>query len=411
MVKLLLFECRKHFLKKSIVIAILLFSVLNVVKIYSVYNQTSLLSKSTGSDWNDLYWEMYEDFGGTITKEKIDKLMSIYGPLEKQTADKTVSTAIDNPNTYTGNIYSDTYFFKWNFVNPMEYDYMYRSYANDVVNAAKENMTFFESLGNQYEYKKNAAIADRYTGRMISDFSYIEMYENYFHYDFSAFLVILICMYVLINVFVSEKETEMDVLLLTTKAGGNKTIVAKIMTSAIFVCIVCFWFWLIDFAAFAMIYGSLEGTFSPIYAIENFMNSSIGISLGEYAVLSSLLKTAGILVLSLVFLLISIPFKNVLFPFVLSLITTFGFIYMQELYMGSGRILLKILNPYVLVVNRELYRKTEFVNFFGYPVISYVPAILFAATWGTLCILSIVLLNRKNTVNRKGVRERVTINL
>src|SRR5690606_32220690 len=115
---------------------------------------------------------------------------------------------------------------------------------------------------------------------------------------------------------------------------------------------------------------------------------SIGISLGEYAVLSSLLKTAGILVLSLVFLLISIPFKNVLFPFVLSLITTFGFIYMQELYMGSGRILLKILNPYVLVVNRELYRKTEFVNFFGYPVISYVPAILFAATWGTLCILS-----------------------
>ncbi|MBS4189760.1 ABC transporter permease [Bacillus sp. FJAT-49705] len=402
MVKLLLFECRKHFLKKSIVTVILLFSVLNVVKIYSVYDQTSLLSKSTGSDWNDLYWEMYEEFGGTITKEKIDKLMSIYGPLDKQTADKTASTAIDNPNTYTGNVYNDTYFFRWNFVNPMEYAYMYRSYANDVVTAAKENLTFFESLGNQYEYKKNAAIADRYIGRVISDFSYTEMYENYIHYDFSAFLVILICMYVLINVFVSEKETEMDVLLLTTKAGGTKTVIAKIMTSAIFVCIVCFWFWLIDFAAFSTIFGSLEATSSPLYVIENFANSSIGISLGEYVVLSDLLKTAGILVLSLVFLLISTLFKNALFPFIISLFTTFGFIYMQELYMGSGHILLKILNPFALVVNRELFRKTEFVSLFGYPVISYVPAFLFAAAWGTLCILSIVILIRKNTVNRKG---------
>lgn len=411
MVKLLLFECRKHFLKKSIVLAILLFSILNVVKIYSVYDQTSLLSKSTDPVWNDLYWDMYEDFGGTITNKKIEKLMSIYGPLDKQTADKTASTATDNPNTYTGNIYNDTLFFRWNFVNPMEYAYMYRSYANDVVITAKENLAFFESLGNQYEYRKNAAIVDRYTGRNISDFSYTEMYKNYIHYDFSAFLIMLICMYVLINVFVSEKETEMDVLLLTTKAGGTKTVVAKIMTSAIFVCVVCSWFWLLDFAAFATIFRSLEATFSPLYAIENFANASISISLGTYAVLSILVKTAGILVLSLVFLLISTLFKNALFPFIMSLFATFGFIYMQEMYMGSGRILLKVLNPFVLVVNRELFRKTEFVNLFGYPVISYVLALLFALAWGTICILGIMIIVRKNTVNRRRERERVTTNL
>ncbi len=404
MVKLLLFECRKHFFKKSIVLAILLFSILNVVKIYSVYDQTSLLSKSTGSDWHNLYWEIYEEYRGPITMDKIDKLMSIYGPLEKQTADKTASTAVDNPNTYTGNIYNDTYFFRWNFVNPMEYAYLYKGYANDVVDVAKENLAFFESLGNQYEYKKNEVILDRYAERLVSDFKYTEMYENYTHYDFSAFLVILICMYVLINVFVSEKETEMDTLLLTTKAGGTKTVVAKIMSSAIFVCISSFWFWLLDFTSFAAIFGSLEATNSPIYAIENFVNASIGISLGEYAILSSLLKTAGILVLSLLFLLISSFFKNALFPFIISLFATFGFIYIQEMYMGSGRVLLKILNPFVLIVNRELFRKTEFVNLFGYPVISYVPAILFAVTLGAICILGIMIVIRKNTVNQIGVK-------
>lgn len=411
MVKLLLFECRKHFLKKSIVLAILIFSILNVVKIYSVYDKTSLLSKSTDPVWNDLYWDMYEDFGGTITNKKIEKLMSIYGPLDQQTADKTASTATDNPNTYTGNIYNDTLFFRWNFVNPMEYAYMYKSYANDVVATAKENLAFFESLGNQYEYRKNAAIVDRYTGRDISDFSYTEMYKNYIHYDFSAFLVILICMYVLIHVFVSEKETEMDVLLLTTKSGGSRTVWAKLISSTMFVFVVCFWFWLLDFAAFATIFGSLEATFSPLYAIENFANSSIGISLGAYAVLSNLIKTMGILVLSFVFLLISTLFKNALFPFIMSLFATFGFIYMQEIYMGSGRILLKVLNPFVLVVNRELFRKTEFVNLFGYPVISYVLALLFALAWGTICMLGMMILVRKNTVNRRRGRECVTINL
>lgn len=411
MVKLLLFESRKHFLKKSVVLVILLFSVLNVVKIYSVYNQTSLMSKSNNSDWNDLYWEMYEDYRGPITNEKIEKLMSIYGPLEEQTADKTASTADDNPDTYTGNIYNDTLFFRWNFVEPMEYAYMYRNYANDVVAVAKENLIFFESLGNQYEYRKNATILDRYAGRTISDFTYMEMYENYIHYDFSALLVILICMYVLIHVFVSEKGTEMDALLLTTKVGGTKTVIAKIMSSAIFVCIVCFWFWLLDFVAFATIYGSLEATFSPIYAIENFVNSSISISLGTYAVLSNLVKTAGILVFSLVFLLISTFFKNALFPFVINLFATFGFIYIQEMFMGSGRILLKTLNPFVLIVNRELFRKTEFVNFFGYPMINYVPAFLFALAWGTVCILGIMMLVRKNTVYRNRGRERVITSL
>lgn len=411
MVKLLLYEFRKHFLKKSIVIAILLFSVLNIVKIYSVYDQNSLLAKSREPVWHDLYWSLYGEFGGTMTREKIDKLMSIYRPLDKQTADKTASTARNNPNTYTGNVYNDTYFFRWNFVNPMEYAYMYQSYAADVVTNAQENMAFFKSLGNDYEYRKNALIADRYAGRFIPDLAYTEMYENYIHYDFSAFLVMLICVYVLPHVFVSEKETEMDVLLLTSTAGGTRTVAAKIMASVIYVCLVCSWFWLMDFAVFAAVFGSLEATFSPVYAIENFANSSIDISLGVYAVLSGLLKTAGIIVLCMMFLGISILFKNTLFPFVLSLAAAFALIYIQELYMGSGRIWFKILNPMVLVVNRELFRTTEFVSLFGYPVMSYIPALWLAAAWGAACISGIVLLNRKNAFHGRGGRKRGIVDI
>ena len=404
MVRLILFECRKNFLKRSITIAIILFSVLNIFKIYSVYDQTSLLSKSTDPTWNDLYWEMYEDFRGTISTEKIEKLMEIYQPLNKQTIDKTASNATDNPNTLTGNVYSDTYFFRWNFVNPMEYAYMYRIYAKEVVANAKENMKFFDSIGNKYEYKKNKEIVDSYTGRVIKDFIYTEMYKSYIHYDFSSFLVILICLYVLINIFVSEKETEMDFLLLTTKSGGNKTVWAKLISSCLFVIIVSFWFWLIDFVSFSIIFGTLEGTSSPVFAIENFVNSAISVNLGQYAIISSIMKTSGILVVAFVFLLVSTFFKNALLPFIINLLVTFGLIYMLELYMGSSRLLLKTINPFILVVNRELFRKTEFVNLFGFPVFSYVLALSFAAAWGIICVICIMVLVRKNVVNGKGVK-------
>lgn len=206
---------------------------------------------------------MYEEFSGTITDEKIEKLMAIYRPLEKQTADLTASTTYRTSNTYLTNVYEDWNFFRFNYVNPMKYAYDYKAYAHGVVTAAKDNMGFYESIGNSYEYQKNAAIAKLFQGRSITSFSYTEMYKYYVQYDFSAFLALLICLYGLMSVFLSEKETEMDTLLLTTKAGGVKTVWAKLMASVLFVVGVCFWFWIVDFVSFSVLFGSWDAASSP----------------------------------------------------------------------------------------------------------------------------------------------------
>lgn len=408
MVRLFFFEFRKHFMKKSLVIAIICFSLLNIAKIYSEYHEKSLLSSSANPEWQELYWnEIYEQFKGVMTDKKIERLMSIYKPLEQQTADKTASTETNNPNTFTGNLYNDHLFFKWNFVDPMEYSYMYKQYANDVVKNAKENVSFFELLGNDYEYKKNKIILNRFQGRSIDSFSYTEMFQYYIHYDFSAFLVILICLYALMSVFVTEKETEMNVLLLTTKAGGKKTILAKLFSASVFVIAVSFWFGLIDFIAFASFFGSLEALFSPIYAIENFANTALDINLGEYALLSLVVKTIGFLIVSYLFLFISLFFKNALLPFIINLFFMFGFIYFQEAYMGSEQIIFKVINPFSLVVHRDLFGGTEFVNLFGFPILSYTAAIFFGGIWGGFFLLSIFIFQRKNTIYRIGVKKRV----
>ncbi|MFD0710807.1 ABC transporter permease [Paenibacillus sp. GCM10027626] len=403
MVRLVHFEFRKHFWKKSIVIGLVLFTLFNVAKIYSVYSSKSLLSESqTSSAWKGLYWQMYETFGGEITAEKIKALMKIYEPLELATADLTASTRSDNPDTYTGNVYEDYHFFAWCYVNPMKYAYMYKQMADDIVKAAKNNMTFYQRVGNPYAYEMNADLASRFAGREIPSFSYTEMFQYYVHYDFSVFLLLLLCMYSLMHVFVSEKETEMDALLMTTKAGGVKSTLAKLLAAILFIIALSGWFWIVDFIAFSFFFGSWEAFTTPVYALENFVNASIGSSLGQYALLSAAVKTMGMIVAGLLFLVISSRCKNALLPFIISLTSAFGLIYAQEAMLGSGYVGLKVMNPFILLVNRELFRKTEYVNWFDQPLISYIPAFLLAAAYAAGCIALMFLAARKNRLRSRG---------
>ncbi|MGG4144269.1 ABC transporter permease [Paenibacillus algorifonticola] len=403
MVRLIGFEWRKHFLKRSMIAALLLFSVLNVVKIYSVHEGSSLF---TNPGWKELYWEKYADFGGTIKNEKIEKLMNIYWPLDQQVAERTTSTAYRTPDTYLSNVYEDWNFFRFNYVQPMKYAYDYKAYAQDVVSAANENIAFYESLGNTYERSKNAAIAELFQGRSITSFAYTEMYQYYVGYDFSGLLVLLICLYGLMSVFLYDKETEMDILLLTTKAGGGASIRAKLIASALFVSGVSLWFWLMDFVAFSTIFDSWDAASSPLYMLEDFIHAALNVSLGQYAILSALVKTAGMLVFALAFLFMSNLFRNALVPFIIGLSVSFVCIYMEEVYMGSGRIWIKVINPFVLLVNRELFRKIEFVSMAGFSLPSYLAALLLAVAWGVLLLSGILIVVRKNAL-RKGGEKRV----
>lgn len=407
MVRLIRFEYRKNFVKPSILIAMLVFSLISVFKIYGIYSENSLFARGRNVEQTaqikQLYWDFYKDFGGEITSDKIEQLLELYRPIEAKTADLTASTRTDDPDTYTGNVYTDYHFFRLCFVLPMEHDYMYQSYADKVASAAQENRSFYQSVGNTYEYRKNAAIAESISGRKIQEFAFTEMYQYYLHYDFSSFLALLLCVYGLVGVFVSEKELEMDTLLLTTKYGGRKTVVVKLLSSALFVIGICTWFWLFDFLTFSAVFGSFEGAEAPLYAIKSFADTPLNLTLGQYALLSGMVKTIGMLALGVSVLLLSSLFKNALLPFALSLAGAFGLIYWQGAFMGSGYLWAKVTNPFVLMVNREIFRKTEYVNLFGFPIPSYMTAMLMAILWGIAFIVILVVTMRKSAVTGKEV--------
>lgn len=402
MVKLILYECRKHFFKKPLAAIFILFLVLNTLKIGNVYNENSLLAQRHFPGWKTLYMEQYDRFGGVITTEKIRQLMDIYSPLESQTADLTASTATDRPDTFTGNIYSDYFFFRDCFVRPMEYDYMYGDNAADIAAAARANIDFYETVGNSYEAAKNAAIARLYTGRSIHSFARTEMFQYYLQYDFSTLPCLLICLYGLMNVFVLEKETGMDMVLLTARLGGARTTTAKIAASVLFVAAVGIIFQVADLAAFQWFFGGPWGGSLPLYALRNYEYAAVGMSLLWFTLLAAAAKLMGLITAALGFLAVSCTFKNALLPFLINLSAAVGLLVMAQLWAGSGHILLKMANPMILFDNHALFGKTEFINILGRPVPGYVMAIAAALLWGLTAISIIFACTRKNTVLRRG---------
>ena len=315
-------------------------------------------------------------------------IISIYNPSFRPDMDKTTSYGGYHeilPAAYTLHFETDA--------EPLDV-------TSDTVygTVSLSNMQFYSEYGNEYLYRENEAIAKLFSGRAVSDFAYTEMYQYYLEYDFSALLVILICLYGLVGVFVSEKEADMDTLLLTTISGGKKTVVAKIIASAFFIVAVCMWFWVLDFAAFSVSFNSLEAAALPLYALQNFEYASVNLTLGQFAILSAGIKTLGMLVIGMSGLLISSKSKNALLPFAMSLVLSVGIILFQEMAAGSGNVLIKVLNPFVLVANSELFRKIEFINIFGTPILSYVMAMLFAAILGGVLTVMLMASARKSTI-------------
>lgn len=179
---------------------------------------------------------------------------------------------------------------------------------------------------------------------------------------------------------------------------------AKLIASVLFVAAVSLWFWLTDFFCFAAIYGTLDGSSLPVYALQNFVQSAVGITLLQYALISIVVKTLGAVIAGLLFLLLSLFFRSALFPYVLGLLAIFALAGLYGAYAFSSHLLLKICNPFTLLQCRAVFRVTEFVNFFGIPVLSYQAALLCGAAWCVLLVLALNVLTRKNAVKKGGGR-------
>lgn len=385
--RLIGFEWRKSFLHLPVLLLLILFTVADIVKIYGVYNENSYLSME--ESWNKVYWELYPDYSGKMTLDKINSLLAIYRPLEEQTADLTATSAFGVEGTLTGNIWSDRNLLSRYYVTPMEYCYTYRNFAAQIYLKANENEELFTESGNRYETVKNRRIAALYGRRLIDEFYYTEGWLYYVYYDFSIILVLLLCIYGTSQIFTMEKESGMDRLLPTSRNGGRRTVAAKLIASSMFTVGVSLWFSAVDYITFSAIFNLGSGAGLPAYAIENFAYASVNLTLWQYAGVNVLSRVLGVWIFIMAVLFISVFCQHSLIPLAAGAAIFTSLALAGAHWNYSGHTWLAVLNPYSLMVGRLLYGRTKFVNLLGIPLLSWEAALL-SATMAGLCLILLI---------------------
>ena len=193
----------------------------------------------------------------------------------------------------------------------------------------------------------------------------------------------------------------MTELLLTSPGGGTTTIFAKVAAASVYILAVSLWFSAVDFIGFEMFSNLTDAGGLPVYAVETFQEASVNLTLFAYSAVSALGRALGFWTLGMVFLALSEVGRHALLPFAMGAGVFLACTLTGVRWSYSSHTLVKVLNPYSMLVNRLLFGKTEFVDFLGVPVLTWQAGVAYTAALGVLAAALAVVFGGKNKL-RKG---------
>lgn len=354
---LLWYECRKTFFTPMMLVFLAVLLLANGWKIADSFHRADEFD-----DYDDVYSMFYDGYLGEITEEKITHLMTIYAPLEEKFKSQSLNTKPD-PNAWTYSEATDYTFFHSLFYEPMKYAREYQGYAGSVASEAYELEELFRRTGNDFETKKNYEIVETYKARALPEFAEIWSWELLLRYDYSSMILLFFTVFALSGMFVTEKESDMIMLLRTTKKGTGATVQAKLLTAALYTVLACALFYGQDFLTVYLMSGRTQALSQPIYILPYFENTPLNCTLGAWFFWSALLRTFGIFLCGGLILLVSSLCSQSLSAFFASLVLLIGCVTLHDF--GGHAAMSRMLNPVSLLFGRELVRKQEFVSVFG----------------------------------------------
>lgn len=358
------YELRKAFGSPWMLAFLVLLLLTNLWKLKDEYDKKTAFRQT----YAPVYEDFYGRWKGEILPENVQELMAIYGPLQTKMENMIISGAYD-PDAYTYSEETDLTFFESLFQLEMKYDYLYQNRAAEIVNQANALADFYARVGNDYEAKKNLDMAASFAGRQIGDFADTQWVEVWLNHDYSAMLVLLLAIFGLSSVFVMERETEMYMLLRTTRRGGGTTMAAKSLASLLYLFLICLLFFGSDVLMLGLLSGHGEALGNPVYAIRLLENTPLTMTIGTYLLWATAVKSLGVVACGMIVLLLSCLCKKVLFAFLGSLGVLFLLVLLQEI--AAARTALRWFNPLELVMVRDLTREIGYVNLLGQPVQVY----------------------------------------
>lgn len=362
--RLMGFELRKSFFTPMMLLFLVVLVGMNCWKLNAEYDERT----SNFAQYASAYEDRYVCWSGTLTPEKMGNMMEIFAPLQEKFNSRSLSS-MPGSGVYTETEFDDYCFLAENFANEMQFDYLYPNTASAICRNAQQLAALGEKNGNPYEIRKNTKIFNTFAGRRIPAFEDTRWIEVWLNHDYSSMVILLLCIFGLSPVFVIERETQMHMLMRTTRRGGGWTAAAKLTASLLFVVGICVLFYGMDILVLGLRSGHWGALSSPVYAIAYFAYTPLNISIGSFMLWSILVKGFGIISMSCLILLLSCLCHRVLVTFISSFAVVV--ILAGALEVSHIKIACKWFNPMEVIMVRELLTETRFVNLFGSPVPFY----------------------------------------
>lgn len=365
----LYFEFKKSFFNHSVLIGLIFLLVINIALIYMNYmneDDTVFSYFTSDLDENQKSWDnyktLYEKLAGLITAEKAKFVIKENDRLKAIIQDDAYSKEYQS-DTYTGYYLRDFAVFNQFIYIPYRYASLYSVNSQAIVEEAKENVQFYKKYLNPYAVKRNEFICNNYVDRKIEAFYDMKPWEKLFSYRFSDLFILLIMLLGLLAIYINEKQTHMDKLLMTARNGRIAMLQIKILAVFLFIALLTIAFSICNLIVFNLLYG-LKGHSLPLYAIEAYKDTPLNCSVLWFYILSAILKLLGFFAFGMQIIVLSSLFQHAVFPYALCCIALAGELHISG-YLASVepiKIFLSLLSPFTLVKGNLLYMKLLDLN-------------------------------------------------
>lgn len=368
------YEIKKVFSKKLIWIILMLFLLLDIVKVGMLYQNT--IGSDTLANGRQA---VINEIKGPITSENLSFVIEKKRELDAMVAERTYQTNYDS-STYTGYQFGDSIVFS-EIYDELNFAYHYPNLLQKIKTKAEENLTLYPN--NSYETKRAQKILDTYSDRKIVNYYDATGYDAYFSYDFSTLLILLFLLFALTPIFAEESEVKMNLLILSAPNGRKPITKAKLSAAVTITLGSTLLFLLLDLLLFFTLF-PLEGGENPLYSLQSFAYTTFNGSIIQYAILSISLKLIGSIFFSLLYLLFSSVFTTVLPALIGSGSVLFLLIFGNDFISVSW---LRQISPLALFTNRTLFQAFAQINCFQNPIDSIYLLL------GVVIVLSVIMLS------------------
>ncbi|MFT3950427.1 MAG: ABC transporter permease subunit [Oscillospiraceae bacterium] len=401
LLKITRYEIKKIFRQKSVWVICLVLLFVSMFNIYKAHYQFTPQDGHPSSASGVL--RVYDKYSGEMTPARIAQVVA---------DEAALSAAVQEPDSYLGyspEQYETGYLYAQSETvseirSEMERIYFYNDQVQKISAKAQKYADAYESR-NTYLSNLNQKIADTYNAREITSFYNTKDFPQYFSYLFSSMAVLVLLVLGLAGKFSAERELEADRILLTSRYGREKTALAKLLSGWVYVLMLSVVFGAADLAMFWYCY-DFTGFSQPIYAILEYENTALNMTIAQVIGLIFVLETLGFLVFGTAVMLLSALSRSGFATFVWAACFLAGMLTLSILYPFGAGAYLNLVNPVKLIGSISLFSEFSVIRIYNTPVST--AALAIAAGLLALVLLSAgTILGGRRFISRTGLRKKI----